>query len=431
MLRDPQTVADQLTTRLSRLHPYPAMVADPLALELVSTYVAPGDAVLDPFCGSGRLLAAAASLPGRKVGVDTNPLAALVTGAKLADADPDVLSTVIGLLDSARAGTRRGFPSVQLRQERRVQWFPANALAELGDIIAWINCLDLEPAETLLVAAAFSATVRDASYARKDGWKLHRMNADARRRFSPAPWQIFARRLAYCESELRRGCNAHLTDCHVEVSDIRALASGSIAATRGAYDVVLTSPPYGDSLSTVQYGAASALCLELVSQIRGMEALFVRGAEVDSRCLGGRRRIQANTLDPRPFWAGSRLSPQCRTLGHFLADYAVACGVVGAAVRDGGTVVFVVGQRSVGGFRVKLDAYTAEQFNRLGFSLVSQRRRTLQGKRLPSHINRFGRASTPEVVARGVTKTMASEIVLVFRKRASRRVRLAASLPRS
>jgi len=406
------------------------MVADPLALELVSTYVAPGDAVLDPFCGSGRLLAAATGLPGRRVGVDANPLAALVTGAKLANADPAVLATVASMLDGARSNPPKGVPAIQMRHKRRVQWFPADALVELGEIIAWINCLRLESAEILLVAAAFSATVRDASYARKDGWKLHRMNGEVREGFSPRPWKIFGRRLAYCVAELRRGSDAHLADCHVEVSDIRALPRGSMAARRGAYDVVLTSPPYGDSLSTVQYGAASALCLELVSHIRGMDALFVRGAEVDSRCLGGRRRTPADAVDLRPFWAGSRLSPQCRTLTHFLADYSIACEVVGGAVRDGGTVVFVVGQRSVGGFRVKLDAYTMEQFNRLGFDLISQRRRTLRGKRLPGYINRFGRASTPDLVSRGVTKTMAAEIVMVFRKRLSRRVRLAASLPR-
>src|SRR4051812_19828146 len=81
---DPEQQDD--ATRLSRWHPYPAMVADELALRLASTYVRPGMRVLDPFCGTGRLLFAAARTEGTHcLGLDINPLACLVTDAKAAN----------------------------------------------------------------------------------------------------------------------------------------------------------------------------------------------------------------------------------------------------------------------------------------------------------------------------------------------------------
>src|SRR5271170_6774780 len=71
-------------TRLSRWHAYPAMVADDLALSIAATSVQPDSRVLDPFCGSGRMLMAASALGARCYGFDVNPLACLITEAKAA-----------------------------------------------------------------------------------------------------------------------------------------------------------------------------------------------------------------------------------------------------------------------------------------------------------------------------------------------------------
>src|SRR5213594_3721282 len=78
-------------TRLSRLHPYPGMIADDLALRLCRKYVKRGYRVLDPFCGTGRTLLAAAEHGGIGVGIDTNPLATLLVSAKAGPANIGVL----------------------------------------------------------------------------------------------------------------------------------------------------------------------------------------------------------------------------------------------------------------------------------------------------------------------------------------------------
>src|SRR6266478_5845183 len=88
------------TTRLRRLHPHPAMVGDELAFSLARQYVPPQASVLDPFCGSGKLLVAAEDAAIR-VGIDANPIAWLLTKAKLALAHETTFASLVAGIEQA------------------------------------------------------------------------------------------------------------------------------------------------------------------------------------------------------------------------------------------------------------------------------------------------------------------------------------------
>ena len=55
------------------VHDHPAIFPYRLAADLVRSYSAPGDLVLDPMAGSGTTLRAAVDLGRRAVGVEVNP----------------------------------------------------------------------------------------------------------------------------------------------------------------------------------------------------------------------------------------------------------------------------------------------------------------------------------------------------------------------
>jgi site-specific DNA-methyltransferase (cytosine-N4-specific) len=404
----------RLTTRLSRLHPYPAMVGDKLAISLVQKYVSPKARILDPFCGSGKFLVAAEDAAIR-VGIDANPLAWLLTKAKLAPARSAVFARIVAGIEEARraasTGPSRPFP------DRKVEWFAPTVLVELRRIVCWINSLKLEEPEQLLMAAALSATVREVSFARLSGWKLHRLDKTARSAFGACPWERLERRLRYCLSELR-GRRGAYGEHHVVISDARSLShTGDLAGANGPYDVVLTSPPYGDSRTTVQYGAASALCLSVVSQLRNMEHLARPGGRIDRECLGGRSRYVRMPLDAKRYWAGAASSMAARSVATYLADYDEACGAIANHLKPEGKAILVVGRRSTGGYRLKLDLFTVDRFAARGFELVSRESRLLQRKRVPRIINKFGRSNSDADRGRGLVNTMTDEIILVMQKR--------------
>lgn len=413
-----EAAGDQPTssaTRLTRLHPYPAMVADELATCLAERYSEPNSDILDPFCGSGRLLMAFSDRVRKCVGVDVNPLACLITKAKSASPNKEKISELIAEIK----GLNRSQKSEQIsfKETRKVEWFDSKSLEELGQILAWINDRNLDTEDLLVIGAILSGTVRDVSYCRKGRWKLHRMSAEARNKFAASPWDAFEQRLKRYAAQIE-GLPKSKGNVLVFNSDFRALNEKTeIEAAENQFDAVVTSPPYGDSRTTVQYGAASGFCLDIISNIRGLEGVFTNGSKIDAACLGGRPSLERSSeFSLKEYWAGGRNSDSEGLVRRFLSDYADSCNAVAKALKPGGVLVYVVGCRSTGGFRLKLDKFTIDQFSNLGFVLHETERRKLQEKRLPKTINKYGRSKSVHKKNQGVTNTISEEIIIHMRK---------------
>lgn len=400
------------STRLSRLHPYPAMVADELAIGLSRQFVSPGMHVWDPFCGSGRFLAASAHFAGVRAGADVNPLACLLSRAKLVPVDAQVVLDIAK--QSAVAGTlARSEQILRMQTNHSVQWFSRRAMIELSQIVRWINRRDLDENSKLIVAAALSATARDVSYARKSGWKLHRLSAPDRRAHRRSAWEIFTKKLQYCALDLARN---DAVKCSPDIRN----ADSRHSKPRRKFDVVMTSPPYGDSRTTVQYGAASGLSLPFVSHIHGLEDYDIPGREIDRNCLGSGIAGLDDSDRLRPYWAGAQKSAEARCVRQFLVGYADVCTQISKTVKPDGRAILVLGRRSTGGYRLKLDAFTQDTLNNLGLKTERIETRAIVGKRIPYRVNRFARSATEQKRDRGLLPSMREEIVMVFRKPADR-----------
>lgn len=392
------------------------MVADELALDLAANLVTKESRVLDPFCGAGRLVMAAAAQGADCTAFDRNPLACLITKAKSVRVSID---TVHGLIEDIPAARRnlRGTPLV-FREHRKVDWFSPTVLSELAAIVSWLNRQQLCRSERTVVAAALSATTRQASYCRKDGWKLHRISEERRRAFSSSAWDVLAAKLKeYVESAAR--IPLPRSTINVALKDARTLSTVRSPSGRHVFDVVMTSPPYGDSRTTIQYGAASALCLDVVSRLNGMEDLFQKGHAIDDACLGGREAKGKDERlmheeEVRAYWAGSGRSEGFARVARFLGDLRTVCRGISRVSADNASVVMIVGRRSVGGFRLKLDEFLADELKAHGFALMKRTRRPISDKRMPRRINRFGASKEKSAQARGSTLTMLDEHILTL-----------------
>jgi site-specific DNA-methyltransferase (cytosine-N4-specific) len=400
-------------TRLNRIHPYPAMVADALGGTLAGAYVGRDARVLDPFCGTGRLLMAAAEREATCVGVDVNPLATLITRAKFTRPSLARLAGLrdrVALMDPKATGRRR-----DITPDSTVAWYTELARKELSQLIDAINEAPIGLNECIVAGAILSATALEVSFCRKDQWKLHRLPGRVRSSWRVKPTKVFLRRMSSYIEETR-SLPKLLGRGRAELGDARVLHGALQKSGEDTlFDLVMTSPPYGDSRTTVAYGAMSAMCLGVVRHLEKLRIAAITAGEIDGMCLGGsRRRDVPASENVFAYWKGGKTNPGQTRVKRFLADIQASFEEIATVVRPGGHVVILVGRRRVCGFRVYLDRFIEHVLRKRGLHLVERRWRRVVGKITPSVIHRRGRWADVERRLEDRVPTMRVEFTLVF-----------------
>lgn len=405
-------------SRLSTLHPYPAMVPDKLATNLCEKYVKPNDRVLDPFCGTGRIIIAASEVGAFSIGIDVNPLAILIAEAKTKNIIPESLLEIIQEL---RYGEEENLSHnfYNLEFGRKVDWFSTKANFELQSIISWINKKRFNEPELSLLAVILSATVRDVSYCRNKQWKLHRMTLIEREGFYLSPWIVVKKRLQAVYQELL-SLDQLKGLCRVTTGDSKNLYN--ILKNMGEnkkFDVVMTSPPYGDSKTTVQYGAMSGLSLGVLRHLKGLNFSEINGNAIDLLGLGGNGYLKSSKepwiLNDKSIWYGSKTNPSAKRVNSYLVDVDICVQQISKILKRGGCAIFVVARRLTGGWRLHIDKFLIESFHKHGLLLEKKEKRKIKNKVTPPKINRSGRKVTTHD-SKSYISTMRDEYILVFRK---------------
>lgn len=95
----------------------------------------------------------------------------------------------------------------------------------------------------------------------------------------------------------------------------------------------------------------------------------------------------------------------------FLNDYWDSIRNVAKVVRPGGRVCYVVGNRRVKNIQINLDYFTAEMFEKCGFSHLTTIVREIPNKRMPSKNSPTNKAGKKE-------STMNNEYIVILSKNA-------------
>jgi DNA modification methylase len=398
--RDPSwDYAGEATKRLTHgLHPYPAMMIPQVAARLIDRLSRPGDRILDPFCGSGSVLVEAIAAGRQAVGVDLNPLAVVIARAKTTPIAP---ATLAAALDAIEAALPRllADPPPPPPVPRLEFWFKPEVIPPLAALRAAI--VDTrEPARTALLAT-FSEVVRLASNTRASEFKLYRYPPDQLARHQPNPLALFrdrARRNAALLAAFTPTGQAT-----VSLGDSRRPIPG---LADGSVDAVITSPPYGDSRTTVAYGQFSRLSAQWLG--------LADGRDLDPCLIGG-----VPTRAPAP--PSQRLETALAAIARhdarragavaaFYVDMAACLAEIARVLRPGGSAALVVGNRRVKGIELPTDLILADLAAPLGLLPREVIVRRIPTKRLP-------RRNSPSNIPGAVAETISYESIVVLERR--------------
>ena len=173
---------------------------------------------------------------------------------------------------------------------------------------------------------------------------------------------------------------------------------------KNKYDVVLTSPPYGDSRTTVAYGQFSTLSSEWIG--------FPESRKIDSKLMGGKRvksLYNKGVLSSAIKKIEQRDSKRALEVSSFYIDLEQSIKEVSQAITSKGFSIYVVGNRTVKNINLATDQFIAEQFEKNGFRHILTYERAISSKVMPSQ-------NSPTNIAGKKVNTMHKEYIIVCQK---------------
>lgn len=407
---------------------YPAMMSPAVQRDLLRLIVgvAPHSvSVLDPFCGSGTVLTEAMFAGLECWASDLNPLAVLICQVKAGRYAPETLTGQLKRLLTWAKSDRSRAIETDLANWRK--WFrraAAEQLSKLRRSIRRVRSID----SRRFFWACLAETVRTTSNSRTSTYKLH-IRPKGEISALDLPIEVFAE-VAEKNIEKHLATAEHLRELKL-LKDERYAGAVTVkrmnaaAGFPSAFDVLMTSPPYGDNVSTVPYGQSAYLPLQWidlsdVDAAAARETLLSSTHEIDRRSLGGARPRWDRVDELKPLRDRSPLldsvlrklarKPHDRTtrvLG-FFRDLDEVLPKLVAAVKVDGYLVWTVGNRRVGGQEIPMSGILAELLNDRSAVFVGSCRRRIPQKRM--------------AYRNSISATMKEEHLLVFRRVAAKSV---------
>ncbi len=381
------------------MHTYPAMMIPQIARRLIYLYGKNANTLLDPFVGSGTSLVEASLTPLKEAyGFDLNPLAILISKAKTTKVNPKKLEEELSSILSSKGhhGVSK-FKNIDF-------WFKPKVIESLAILKTAINKIqDKDVKDFFLVC--FSETVRDVSNTRNGEFKLYRMEEKNLAKHNPYVLAIFEK-IALTNIQGMKDYVKVKTNTKTEPKLYNSMSE--LPLKENSVDLIVTSPPYGDSKTTVAYGQFSRLALQWLD--------YEEASDLDNRLLGGKAskelevKINSPTLREIIKKIADKDIKRAKEVLSFYEDFDKCVIQLNKVMAKNGYVCFVVGNRTVKGINIPTDKIMSEMFmSRDNYKYITTHLRAIPNKRMPSlnsPSNKIGEKST----------TMCNEFIFVLQK---------------
>lgn len=390
-------------------HDYPARMIPQVAGKLLDTFGQEASSLFDPYCGSGTSLVEGVVRGIEVTGTDLNPLARLMAKAKTAILPLELVDRTITELDqNIRHGKAPGVDHIE-GVSRLYFWFKESVVEKLSLLKSFIERIEI-PELQWFFQVAFSETVRESSNTRNEEFKLYRYDEARLEKFDPDVYGIIMSKLVRNREGLKnflgtvKKFNTPPASRVYDFNTVNAVPVDKVAPQ--SIDIVITSPPYGDSQTTVAYGQYSRLSAAWLG--------LPEADKIDQKLMGSKKQKTLPDLPSEKLTKALDSIVQTHPkraleVGAFYADLYASISNVAPLVRPRGHACYVVGNRKVKGVVLPTDVAVKNFFEQFGFVYVNTFHRSIPNKRMPSK-------NSPTNAPGLVDQTMTREYIVVMRR---------------
>lgn len=386
---------------------YPAMMVPVVQKKIIDIILTANPEiknVIDPFMGSATSLVACMQHGLNCYGQDINPLSILIAKARTGPYYVDAIrEKYVDLIRGIEKDTSRVIESKFTGWKK---WFKVGTAIEISRIVRAIR------KESRLAVRRFywinlAETIRLTSNDRTSTFKLHARPIDEIESRNISAIEVFRTQIERSIEDLdlfrTRLVEANQLSNGAYKSDISfSLLDSSkriFSPNNGKdfFDLLITSPPYGDNKTTVTYGQHSYLPLQWIdlSDIdeRADKEFLKSTLEIDSRSLGGKIKKHASDDMDELF----EISPSFKAVYKkiksknpemvdkvfvFLKDLYRVVEQIFEVMKDNSYQVWTTGNRTVAGITIPNNQILEEFIEHKGGKLVTQVQREILSKRM-------------------------------------------------
>ena len=388
-------------------HTYPAMFIPQVARRLLLTYSKKGDTICDIFCGSGTALVESRLLSRNSYGIDLNPLAVFLAKVKTTPVNSKSLSReYLKLLD--RIDKIKNSEIKKPKFYNLEFWFKDQVITKLAKIKKAIKETKNTNVQNFFMVS-FSETVRKVSNTKNGEFKLVRIKKEELEKHDPNVLETFKK---ITETNIRR-----MEEYYKDVNKntwakvIFGDSSKDNEIKENSIDFIITSPPYGDSRTTVAYGQFSRLSAQWIDMFDNPND----ASGVDNELLGGKKtqNLKHSLISKHLIETLRKIQKKdekrARDVLSFYLGLNDCLKRAYKLLKKNKYFCLVIGNRLVKQVRIPTDFIIAELAEKIGFVCEDITVRNIPGKRMPIK-------NSPTNVAGESEKTMTKESIVVLRK---------------
>ena len=441
------------------LHTYPATMIYPISRNIISKIkeIYPINSLLDPFSGSGTV-----PVEGVLAGIpniyatDMNPLAILLTEVKsnalspkklsqdfkalqesinsnykyhneiLDTIDDFILSQNLDITDKKTWGENAPDYMKEFLQQNNSTinvpnfknigyWFKPKILLELSLIAQEIQKVDNIEFKKFYIVA-FSELLRLVSNRRNGEFKMYRMPAEKIKTFEPNVldtfYSILLKNIKKMEEFYTQTKTLAPSNIHIKLDNAKEL----ISIPDNSIDLLITSPPYGDSRTTVAYGQFSRLTLQWNDFLENKADINNESMKLDNKLMGGIKyrngyayELSSPTLKTALNNIVSKDLERSGDVFSFYKDLDMCLEATSKKSKKGTYQFWVVGNRTVKEVYLETDKILAELAQTHNLQYITTFTRNIHNKVMPSK-------NSPSNKTGATVSTMLNEYIVILKK---------------